>query len=115
MEATESCSNLAVKILPDSVIMDVIDHVSPEDLQTIAIENMGIKYPEIQTLAASARENITRFKFRIVERWRNRNPVPDINWELYRILTGSGCVSIEACLPILEQSEYCYRKWACLN
>ncbi len=106
---------MAARILPDSVIMDVIDHVSPEDLQTIAIQYMGIKHPEIQTLAASARENKTKLKFRIVECWRNRNPDPDVNWKLYRILTESGRVSTEACLPIVEQSEYQYRKWACLN
>ncbi len=106
---------MAARILPDSVIMGVIDHVSPEDLQTIAIEYMGIKHPEIQTLAESEREDINMFKFRIVERWRNRNPDHDVNWNLYRIPTGSGRVSTEACRPIIEQSEYLYRKWACLN
>ena len=106
MEATESCSSLAVEILPDSVIMNVIDNVSPEDLKTIAMEYMGIKHPEIQTLAESERENINMFKFRIVERWRNRNPDTDVNWKLYRILTESGRVSTEACRPIIAQSEY---------
>ncbi len=97
--------NIGAKILPDSVIMKAINHVSPEDLQKIAIQYMGIKHPEIQTLAASERENINMFKFRIVELWRNRNPLPDINWRLYNILRGSGHVSYEACLPIIEESK----------
>ncbi len=85
--------------------MKAIKHVSPEDLQKIAIKYMGIKHPEIETLAASERENITMLKFRIVELWRNRNPLPDVNWRLYNILRGSGCVSSEACQPIIEESK----------
>ncbi len=108
-------SDLAARILPDSVIINVVEHISPEDLETIAIQYMGIKHPEIQTLQESERENINMLKFRIVEIWRNRNPVSDVNWRLYRILTGSGRVSTEACRPIIEQSEYLYRKWVCLN
>ncbi len=110
-----SHSNFAARILPDSVIVDVVEHISPEDLGTIAIQYMGIKHPEIQTLAAAERENTNRLKFRIVELWRNMNPVPDVNWRLYGILTRSGHVSTEACLPIIEESKYCYTKWACLN
>ena len=110
-----SHSYLAARILPDSVIMGVVECISPEDMETISIQFMGIKHPEIQTLKEAERENINMVKFRIVEMWRNRNPAPDVNWRLYRILTGSGRVSTEACLPIIAQSEYCYRKWACLN
>ncbi len=97
---------MGARILPDTVIMDVIEPISPEDLQTVAIQHMAIKHTEIQTLAASERENINMFKFRIVELWRNRNPLPDVNWRLYNILRGSGHVSHEACLPIIAESKY---------
>ena len=102
----EYTSDVGSKILPDSVIMKTVDHVSPEDLENIAIQYMGIKHTEIQTLKAAERENISMFKFRIVEMWRNRNPGPDVNWRLYRILTGSGRVSIDACQPIIAHSKY---------
>ncbi len=95
----------ATSILLDSVIMDIVENISPEDMESIAIQCMGIKHPEIQTIKSAERENINIVKFRIVEMWRNRNPVPDVNWRLYKILTESGRVSTEACLPIVAQSK----------
>ena len=89
--------------LPDALMLAIVEQVSPEALDTIAMKYMGIRHDEILTISAAEREQITMKKFRVLELWRNRNSHLDVKQELYEILRmaqrdGLIDVSVYSCL-----------------
>ncbi len=72
--------------MPDSALMDMVVDVSPQDLDNIAIQHLGIKPHEIHDICVAVRENIQMRKFQILELWRNRYTGQDPLGELQGIM-----------------------------
>ncbi len=50
----------------DAFLMDLVDKMSVEEVETIAIRYLGVPHPEIQTIAAGVREDIPARKFKVL-------------------------------------------------
>ncbi len=83
---------------PDALMLNIVEQVSPEALDQIAMKYMGIRHDEILTISAAEREQITMKKLRVLELWWNRNSHLDVKKELHNILRkaqGDGLINAE--------------------
>ncbi len=54
----------------DAFLMDVIDKMSVEAVETMAMKYLGVTHPQIQTISASQREDIAARKFKVLYSWK---------------------------------------------
>ena len=79
--------------------------MSLEAVETLAIRYLGVKHPQIQTIAAGEREDIATRKFKVLQIWLNKYTGPDAKEELYNALVKAskdGLVPDEAYLCLKD-------------
>ena len=91
--------------LSESLLQTSVSHMSVDDVETLAIRYLGVTHPQIQTIAAGEREDITTRKFKVLQIWLNTYTGPDPKEELYNALVTAskdGLVPDEAYLCLKE-------------
>ena len=72
--------------LYEPLLQTSVGHMSLEAVETLAIRYLGVKHPQIQTIAAGQREDIATRKFKVVQLWLTKYTGPDAKEELYHAL-----------------------------
>ena len=60
-------------VLPDSLLMKLSRCVSGREIESVALEQMGIKQTDIKNIHDSRRDNIQMFSFDVLCLWRNKS------------------------------------------
>ena len=53
--------------------MELAGKISSTAMQIIAVQKLGFDISEVETLEAATRENQWLMKFKLFDRWKNRN------------------------------------------
>ena len=53
--------------------MELAGKISSTAMQIIAVQKLGISISEVETLESATRENQWMMKFKLLDRWKNRN------------------------------------------
>ena len=91
--------------LSEPQLLTSVSHMSVDAVETLAIRYLGVKHPQIQTIAAGEREDITTRKFKVLQIWLNKYTGPDPKEELYNALVKAskdGLVPDEAYLCLKD-------------
>ncbi len=72
--------------MPESLLLAAVGHMSLEAVETLAIRYLGVKHPQIQTIAAAERDDITTRKIKVLQIWLMQYTGPDAREELYNTL-----------------------------
>ena len=59
--------------LDESELMEMAGMISSSDMQVIAVQKLGFKINEMETLESSTREKQKMMKFKLLDRWKNRD------------------------------------------
>ena len=59
--------------LDESELMELAGVISSSDMQIIAVQKLGFKINEVETLESVAREKQQVMKFKLLDRWKNRD------------------------------------------
>ncbi len=96
--------------MSESLLLTSVGHMSLEAVETLAIRHLGVKHPQIQTIAAAERDDITTRKIKVLQIWLRQYTGPDAKEELHKTLVKAaedGLVPREAheCLVQEKQSN----------
>ena len=59
--------------LEESELMELAGVISSSDMQIIAVQKLGFKINEVETLESVTREKQQMMKFKLLDRWKNRD------------------------------------------
>ncbi len=94
--------------MPESLLLTAVGHMSLEAVETLAIRYLGVKHPQIQTIAAAERDDITTRKIKVLQIWLRQYTGPDAREELYNTLVKAskeGLVSREAHHCLVQEKQ----------
>ena len=91
--------------LSEPLLLTSLSHMSIDAVETLAIRYLGVKHPQILTIAAAEREDIATRKIKVLQSWLARYTGPNAKEELYNVLvyaSKDGLVPDEAYLCLKE-------------
>ncbi len=94
--------------MSESLLLAAVGHMSLEAVETLAIRYLGVKHPQIQTIAAADRDDITTRKIKVLQSWLTRYTGPDAKEELHKTLVkaaADGIVPREAHQCLVQQKS----------
>ena len=92
--------------LSEPQLLTSLSHMSIDAVETLAIRYLGVKHPQILTIAAAEREDIATRKIKVLQSWLARYTGPNAKEELYNALVKAskdGLVPDEAYLCLKER------------
>ena len=69
--------------MEEGELMELAGVISSPAMQIIAVQKLGFESSDLETLQSETRENQQLMKFKLLIKWKNKNPVDSRKVDIY--------------------------------